>query len=145
MVSCIGFHTAGKYAKPFLRSLFNYLVFLGCLSGFIFQLSGSYENAFFVAGGAVAMGTCTLSLIPFFMTNSKVETVEVCEVLCQKEGTKQELEDASYWSESGQRNSLYDTSNFAMRRSISCLALSRLGDVCSTQCILELIEQETNV
>ena len=79
------------------------------------------------------------------MTNSKVETVEVCEVLCQKEGTEQELEDTQYSSEDGQRNSLYDTSNFAMRRSISCLALSRLGDVCSTQCILELIEQETNV
>jgi len=111
------------------------------LSGFIFQLSGSYVKAFFVAGGAIAMGTCTLSLIPFFMTNSKVETTEICEVLCQKDDTKQELEDTG----GGQRNSLYDTSNFALRRSISCLAFSRLGDVCSTQCILEMIEQETIV
>jgi len=115
------------------------------LTGFIFQLSGSYENAFFVAGGAIAMGTCTLSLIPFFMTNSKVETKEIREVLCQKDDNEQEFEDTPYWAEGGQRNSLYDTSNFALRRSISCLALSRLGDVCSTQCILEMIEQETVV
>lgn len=91
------------------------------------------------------MGTCTLSLIPFFMTNSKVETKEIREVLCQKDDNKQELEDTPYWAEGGHRNSLYDTSNFALRRSISCLALSRLGDVCSTQCILEMIEQETIV
>jgi len=91
------------------------------------------------------MGTCTLSLIPFFMTNSKVETKEIREVLCQKDDNEQEFEDTPYWAEGGQRNSLYDTSNFALRRSISCLALSRLGDVCSTQCILEMIEQETIV
>ena len=91
------------------------------------------------------MGTCTLSLIPFFMANSKVETTEICEVLTQEDDTKQELEDTQHWSGGGQRSSLYDTSNFALRRSISCLAFSRLGDVCSTQCILEMIEQETIV
>lgn len=115
------------------------------LAGFIFQLSGSYDNAFFVAGGAIAMGACALSLIPFFMTNSKVQTKEIRQVLCQKDDTNQEFEDTPYWAEDGQRNSLYDTSNFALRRSISCLALSRLGDMCSTQCILEMIEQETIV
>ena len=138
---CIRFHTVSKFTKPFAR-MFN-LVFLGCFSGFIFQLSGSYQSAFFVAGGAIAVGACALSLIPFFMTNSKVETTEIREVLCQKDDTKNE--DKSYWAEEGQRNSLYDTSNFALRRSISCLALSRVGDVCSTQCILEMIEQETIV
>ena len=144
MVVCMEFHTVGQYTSLFSRTLFtNNLVFRVCLSGFILQLSGSYANAFFVAGGAIAMGTCTLSLIPFFMTNSKVETTEIREVLCQKDDTKQEIEDTQYWSEGGQRSSLYDTSNFALRRSISCLALSRLGDVCSTQCILEMIEQET--
>ena len=143
MVVCIRFHTVSKFTKSFGRTFVDNLVFLDCFSGFIFQLSGSYENAFFVAGGAIAVGACTLSLIPFFMTNSKVETTEIREVLCQKDGTKHE--DTPYRAEEGQRNSLYDTSNFALTRSTSCLALSRLGDVCSTQCILEMIEQETIV
>ena len=132
-------------SRNHLRKRLLIILFLGCFLGFIFQLSGSYENAFFVAGGAIAIGACALSLIPFFMTNSKVQTTEIRQVLCQEDGTKQELEDTPYWAEEGQRNSLYDTSNFVLRRSISCLVLSRLGDMCSTQCILEMIEQETIV
>lgn len=145
MILCIRFYTVSKFTKSFAKTFVDNLVFLGCFSGFIFQLSGSYDNAFFVAGGAIAMGACALSLIPFFMTNSKVQTKEIRQVLCQKDDTNQEFEDTPYWAEDGQRNSLYDTSNFALRRSISCLALSRLGDMCSTQCILEMIEQETIV
>lgn len=145
MILCIRFYTVSKFTKSFAKTFVDNLVFLGCFTGFIFQLSGSYDNAFFVAGGAIAMGACALSLIPFFMTNSKVQTKEIRQVLCQKDDTNQEFEDTPYWAEDGQRNSLYDTSNFALRRSISCLALSRLGDMCSTQCILEMIEQETIV
>lgn len=145
MILCIRFYTVSKFTKSFAKTFVDNLVFLGCFTGFIFQLSGSYDNAFFVAGGAIAMGACALSLIPFFMTNSKVQTKEIRQVLCQKDDTNQELEDTPYWAEDGQRNSLYDTSNFALRRSISCLALSRLGDMCSTQCILEMVEQETIV
>ena len=145
MILCVRFYTASKFTKSFAKTFVDNLVFLGCFTGFIFQLSGSYDNAFFVAGGAIAMGACALSLIPFFMTNSKVQTKEIRQVLCQKDDTNQEFEDTPYWAEDGQRNSLYDTSNFALRRSISCLALSRLGDMCSTQCILEMIEQETIV
>lgn len=145
MILCIRFYTVSKFTKSFAKTFVDNLVFLGCFTGFIFQLSGSYDNAFFVAGGAIAMGACALSLIPFFMTNSKVQTKEIRQVLCQKDDTNQEFEDTPYWAEDGQRNSLYDTSNFALRRSISCLALSRLGDMCSTQCILEMVEQETIV
>lgn len=121
------------------------MIFLSAsLSGFIFEVSGSYQNAFFVAGGAIAVGTCTLSLIPFFMTDSKA--VEVCEEPCEKENTTPDLADTLNCSAGRQRNSfLYDTSNFALRRSLSCLALSRLGDVCGTQCILEKLERETDV
>lgn len=117
----------------------------GFLSGFIFELSGSYQNAFFVAGGAIAVGTCTLSLIPFFMTDTKVVTVEICEEPLEKEDTVQDKTDTAC-SAGRQRNSfIYDTSNFAMRRSLSCLALGRLGDVCGSQCILEMLERESDV
>lgn len=56
--------------------------------------------------------------------------------------------DVVYHSSGKQRNSgfLYDTSNFALRRSLSCLALSRIGEsFCGTQCILEMLERESNV
>lgn len=116
----------------------------GSLSGKIFEVSGSYQNAFFVAGGAIAVGTCTLSLIPFFMGDSKA--VEVCEEPCEKGSTTLELPDILVSSAGKQRNSfLYDTSNFTLRRSLSCLALSRFGDVCGTQCILDMLERETDV
>lgn len=120
------------------------------LAGFIFQVSGSYQNAFFVAGGAIAVGTCTLSLIPFFMTrDSELPTVhvEICEDPLEKEEIAQDLPDIGY-SAGKQRNPafLYDTSNFALRRSLSCLALNRFGDaVCGTQCILEMLERESDV
>ena len=78
------------------------------------------------------------------MAESKV--VEVCEEPCEKEATARDLGDTLNCSVGKQRNSfLYDTSNFAMRRSLSCLALGRLGDVCGTKCILEMLERETDV
>ena len=114
------------------------------LSGKIFEVSGSYQNAFFVAGGAIAVGTCTLSLIPFFMGDTTA--AEVCEEPCEKENTTLQLPDMLVSSAGGQRNSsLYDTSNFTLRRSLSCLALSRFGDMCGTQCILDMLERETDV
>lgn len=121
--------------------------------GLIFQVTGSYQNAFFVAGGAIALGTCTLSLIPLFMTRDAHEEiptvrVELCADHLEKEDKSQDILDVVYHSSGKQRNSgfLYDTSNFALRRSLSCLALSRIGEsVCGTQCILEMLERESNV
>ncbi|CAH3160523.1 unnamed protein product [Pocillopora meandrina] len=123
------------------------------LAGLIFQVTGSYQNAFFVAGGAIALGTCTLSLIPLFMTRDAHEEiptvrVELCADHVEKEDKSQDILDIVYHSSGKQRNSgfLYDTSNFALRRSLSCLALSRIGEsVCGTQCILEMLERESNV
>lgn len=121
------------------------MIFGPPLAAFIFQLSGSYQNAFFVAGGAIAIGTCTLSLIPFFMREARAQTVEIGEEPSEKEGAIGGFTGADK-SVDRQRNSfLYDTSNFALRRSLSCLAISRLGDVCGAQCILDMLERETDV
>lgn len=74
--------------------------------------------------------------------------VELCADHLDKEDKSQDILKVVYHSSGKQRNSgfLYDTSNFALRRSLSCLALSRIGEsVCGTQCILEMLERESNV
>lgn len=79
------------------------------------------------------------------MPESTADTVEVCEEPFEKEKSIQGFADRNSTA-GGQRNSyIYDTSNFALRRSLSCLALGRLGDVCGAQCILEMLERETDV
>lgn len=74
--------------------------------------------------------------------------VELCEDPLDKGDESQDYPNIAYHSTGKKRNSglLYDTSNFALRRSLSCLALSRIGDaVCGTQCILDMLERESDV
>ena len=115
------------------------------LSAFIFKLSGSYQNAFFVAGGAIAVGTCTLSLIPLFMKETKPQIVETCEEPLRTEEKAQGFEDTDGSVKRLGSSLIYDTRNFALRRSLSCLTLGRLGEVCGSQCILDKLERETDV
>ena len=94
-------------------------------------------------------GTCTLSLIPFFMGETKLEVVEIDD----DAPSKDVLEDAPcvpVTSRSGateQINSslFYDTRNFSRGWSLSSLALGRLGELYGSQCILEMLERETCV
>ncbi|KAM7430136.1 hypothetical protein ABFA07_019109 [Porites harrisoni] len=121
------------------------MIFGPPLAAFIFQVSGSYQNAFFVAGGAIATGTCTLSLIPFFMpeTRENVESTEVRKEPLLKEKT---IQDSNCTAERQRNSYIYDTSQFAWRRPLSCqLATGRLGDMLSVECILDMLERETDV
>ena len=114
----------------------NQLVVFLFLLAFIFKLSGSYQNAFFVAGGAIAIGTCTLSFIPSFMPETRVKKVETDKEILEKGETAQEFTDTSDSVERSKKSISYDTSNFALRR-------SEKG--CGTQCILDMLERETDV
>ncbi|XP_073246825.1 monocarboxylate transporter 10-like [Porites lutea] len=121
------------------------MIFGPPLAAFIFQVSGSYQNAFFVAGGAIAIGTCTLSLIPFFMpeTRENVESTEVRKEPLEKDKT---IQDSNCTAERQRNSYIYDTSQFAWRRPLSCqLATGRLGDMLSVECILDMLERETDV
>lgn len=104
------------------------LIFGPPLAAFIFKLSGSYQNAFFVAGGTMAIGTCTLAFIPSFMPETRTENVETNKELLEKEETAQKITDTS--------DSVTP---------LSCLALGRIGEVYGAQCILDTLERETDV
>jgi len=76
-------------------------------------------------------------------TRENVESTEVYKEPLEKEKTIQD----SNCTRERQRNSyVYDTSQFAWRRPLSCqLATGRLGDMLSVECILDMLERETDV
>lgn len=97
----------------------------------------------------MAVGTFTLSLIPFFMPHKKTPAVKTERELLDKDDTSKEILDPNSDGEkpiiSTDRSFGYDTSNFALRSSLSCLALNRLGDLCGSRCLLDMLERETDV
>lgn len=123
------------------------IIFGPPLAAFIFKVSGSYQNAFFVAGGAIALGTFTLSFVSFFMPYEETEDVKTDKEFSGKDGTAEKdlTSSADNLRNSGNTSVLYDTSNFALRPSLSCLELNRLGDVCGSRCVLDKLERETDV
>lgn len=132
-----------------LRHLTLLMFFSFFLLAFIFKISGSYQNAFFVAGGAMACGTFTLSLIPLFMPHKKSQPVKTGRELLDKDDSSKEVLDENSDGEKPiiavDTSFLFDTSNFAMRSSLSCLALNRLGDLCGSHYLVGNPDRETDV
>ncbi|KAK2569119.1 Monocarboxylate transporter 10 [Acropora cervicornis] len=125
------------------------MIFGPPLAALIFKISGSYQNAFFVAGGAMVCGTFTLSLIPLFMPHKKSPPVKTGRELLDKDDTSKEVLDENSDGEKPiiavDTSFLFDTSNFAMRNSLSCLALNRLGDLCGSHYLVGNPDRETDV
>ena len=57
------------------------------LPAYIFQITGSYQDAFFVAGAAIAAGSCTLSFTRLFMPD--IATREKKEIREETPGKEQ--------------------------------------------------------
>ena len=60
------------------------LLHILCLPGYIFEITGSYRDAFFVAGGAIAAGSCIHSLTGLVFLSEAKEREQICEE-CGKE------------------------------------------------------------
>ena len=91
----------------------------------------------------MACGTFTLSLIPLFMPHKKSPPVKTGRGLLDKDDSSKEVLDEN--SDGEKPIIAVDTSNFAMRNSLSCLALNRLGDLCGSHYLVGNPDRETDV
>ena len=79
------------------------------------------------------------------MTEVGPQIVETCDEPLRAEEKAQGFADTDGSMKRLGSSLIYDTRNFALRRSLSCLALGRLGEVCGSQCILDKLDRETDV
>jgi len=126
-------------------------------AGLLFEISGSYENAFLVAGGVMAMGTCTLSLIPLFMTSHVPELIKIngsshansTDAIVYLEN-KVDKSTATKRNLSNQSLVIYDCKrlsgmSWTSTWTISDYALGRLGNVFGLESIIESMDRESSV
>ena len=86
-----GYQLKYKYhmqSRSKLNSTFQLFHILS-LSAYIFDITGSYQDAFFVAGAAIAAGSCTLPFTRLFMPDLETgrERKEIGEETSGKEQT----------------------------------------------------------
>ena len=76
------------------------------LPAYIFEITGSYQDAFFVAGAAIAAGSCTLPFTRLYMPDLETgrERKEICEETPEQEKAAHVSANANEIEE-GQRNS----------------------------------------
>ena len=85
----LGYQSKYKYhmqSRSKLNSTFH-LFHIHFLPAYIFEITGSYQDAFFVAGAAIAAGSCTLPFTRLFMPD--LETRERKEIREETSGKEQ--------------------------------------------------------
>lgn len=123
-------------------------------------MSGSYENAFFVAGGFMAIGTCTLSFIPMCMKPPEPVEIQLsgrCQLSSPSAPTDFESEkppsnacaDVIPKPSKGERSNLeYETQRFSQNGStwtLSDYAIGISGDVFGLKAVIESMDRESYV
>lgn len=88
-----GYQPKYKYqSRSKLNSTFH-LFHIRSLPAYIFEITGSYHDAFFVAGAAIAAGSCTLPFTRLFMPD--LETRERKEIREETSGKEKTAHDSA--------------------------------------------------